>query len=217
MAIKLIITGATGFVGEGVLLECLENPHVSEVLLVNRRHSECKHPKIKELVIADFFLTEEYSNSLKGYDACFYCAGISSAGMNEKDYSYITYDTTIAFARSLLRLNEGITFCFISGSHTDSSENGKIMWARVKGRTENDLMKMPFKKEYNFRPGGMIPTAGQKNAKMMYRFIVKLISVVAPKRISTLKEVGQSMINATVKGYPKQILEIQDIKQLANN
>ncbi|MDB5210253.1 MAG: hypothetical protein JWQ30_1080 [Sediminibacterium sp.] len=215
MPIKIIITGATGFVGEGVLLECLQHADVDEVLMVNRKHVNLQHSKLKELIVPDFFTMDIYSEQLKGYDACFYCAGISSAGMNEKDYTHITYDTTIAFAKNLLKVNTGLTFCFISGSHTDSSEKGKIMWARVKGKTENALIGLPFKHEYNFRPGGMIPTAGQKNAKPLYKFIVKLMALLLPKRVSTLKEVGLAMINATLKGYPLQILEIKDIKELA--
>lgn len=213
--IKIIITGATGFVGEGVLLTCLESPHVSEIVMVNRRHFALEHPKLKELIVSDFFQTDQYSEKLKGYDTCFYCAGVSSLGMNEKDYSYITYETTIAFAESLLQQNEGISFCYISGSHADSSEEGKLMWARVKGKTENALMKMPFRKEYNFRPGGMVPTAGQKNAKASYKFLVKLMALLMPQRVSTIKEVGMAMINAALKGYRKRVLEITDIKELA--
>ena len=215
MAIKLILTGATGFVGEGVLLECLQNTHVSEILLINRRHFPLEHPKLKELIVPDFFQLDQYSESLKGYHACFYCAGKSVVGMSEKDYSYITYDTTIAFAAVLLQHNKEIIFCFVSGSHTDSAEKSKVMWARVKGKTENALMKMAFKEEYNFRPGGMIPTAGQKNAKKLYRFIVRLMAILLPARVSTLREVAQAMVNAAIKGYPKQILEVEDIKELA--
>ena len=215
MTIRIIITGATGFVGEGVLLECLEHPQISEVLMVNRKHFDLQHPKVRELIVSDFFQLDKFSHKLKYYDACFFCAGISSVGMNEKEYTHITYDTTMAFAKTVLQANEGLTFCFVSGSHTDSSEKGKIMWARVKGKTENALMKLPFKNEYNFRPGGMISTAGQRNAKPVYKFIVKLIAFISPKRVSTLREVGLAMINAVLKGSRKQTLEIHDIKELA--
>jgi hypothetical protein len=215
MNLKVIITGATGFVGEGVLLECLEHPDISEILMINRRPFNLKHPKLKELVAADFFQIDQYTDHLKGYDTCFYCAGISSAGMSEKDYTRITYDTTITFANTLLSVNPQLIFCFISGSHTDSSENGKVMWARVKGKTENALSKMPFKQVYHFRPGGMIPSAGQQNAKTWYRIVIKLMAILIPKQVNTLKQVGLAMINAALKGSDKQVLEVADIKMLA--
>lgn len=213
---KVIITGATGFVGEGVLLECLQNKSITEVLLINRRHYDLQHPKLREIIVTDFFQLDNFIDQLKNYDACFYCAGISSFRMNEKDYTFITYDTTLAFANSLLKANNDISFCFVSGSHTDSSGNGKIMWARVKGKTENALMQMPFKKQYNFRPAGMIPVEGQKNVKAIYKILVKTIQFFSPKSVSTLQQVGKVMINAATKGYSKKILEVEDINALAN-
>jgi len=213
--IKVIITGSTGMVGEGVLFECLQNEKVSEVLIVNRRHYEMSHPKLKELIAPDFFQLEKFSENIKGYDACFFCAGISSVGMKEDKYTRITYDTTLSFAKALLQANNNISFTFVSGSHTDSSEKGKLMWARVKGKTENDLMKLPFKAEYNFRPGGMLPFDGQKNWKALYKWIVKIIKAIAPKKVITMEELGKAMINAVTIGYSKQILEISDIKKLA--
>jgi nucleoside-diphosphate-sugar epimerase len=213
--IKVIITGATGMVGEGVLFECLQNPKVSEVLIINRKHYEINHPKFKELIVPDFFQLEKFAKNITGYDACFFCAGISSVGMKEDKFTKITYDTTLAFAKTLLAHNSNISFTYVSGSHTDSSEKGKIMWARVKGKTENDLMKLPFKSEYNFRPGGMLPFDGQKNWKAIYKIIVKIIKAFAPKIVITMEELGNAMINAVTIGYPKQILEIADIKELA--
>ena len=213
--IKVIITGSTGMVGEGVLFECLQNAKVSEVLIVNRRPYELSHPKLKELIVPDFFQLDQFAESIKGYDVCFFCAGISSVGMKEEKYTRITYDTTLAFAKTLLSHNNNMSFCYISGSHTDSSEKGRLMWARVKGRTENELVKLPLKGVYNFRPGGMLPFPGQKNWKAIYKFIVKMIKAVLPKRVVTMKELGRSMINAVTIGYPKHILEISDIKQLA--
>jgi nucleoside-diphosphate-sugar epimerase len=201
--IKVIITGATGMVGEGVLFECLHNPKVSDLLLINRRHYELQHPKLKELIVPDFFQLNQFAEKIKGYDACFFCAGVSSVGMKEDKYTRITYDTTMAFAKTLLAVNSSMVFTYVSGSHTDSSEKGKLMWARVKGRTENDLMKLPFKAEYNFRPGAMLPFAGQKNWKALYKFIVKIIKAVSPKNVLTMQEVGQAMINAVAVGYPK--------------
>ena len=213
---KVIITGATGMVGEGVLFECLQNLKVSEVLIINRKHYELRHPKLKELIVPDFFQLRKFATDIKGYDACFFCAGISSVGMKEDKFTRITYDTTIAFAKALLEVNNNMAFTYVSGSHTDSSEKGKLMWARVKGKTENDLARLPFKAEYNFRPGAMLPFPEQKNWKTFYKFIVKMIKVFSPKNILTMQEVGKAMINAVAIGYPKQILEIADIKQLAN-
>ncbi len=216
MKIKIIITGATGMVGEGVLLECLENDAVSKVLMVNRKPSPIKHSKLEELIVPNFMDLEPYTDALAGYDACFYCAGISSVGMDEAAYTHITFDTTINFANKLVDLNPNMVFSFVSGSHTDSSENGKIMWARVKGKTENALMKLPFKGAYNFRPGFMEPFKGQKNVRWFFKPIILIFPILFPKKSLTLKQVGQAMINTIVKGYSKQLLEIEDIKILAN-
>jgi nucleoside-diphosphate-sugar epimerase len=213
--IKVIITGSTGMVGEGVLFECLQNEKVSEVLIINRRHYEMNHPKLKELILPDFFQLSTFAEKIKNYDACFFCAGISSVGMKEDKYTTITYDTTLAFAKALLQANPDISFTYVSGSHTDSSEKGRIMWARVKGRTENDLAKLPFKSEYNFRPGGILPFDGQKNWKAIYKWIVKIIKAISPKKVITMEELGKAMINAVTIGYQKNILEIPDIKELA--
>jgi uncharacterized protein YbjT (DUF2867 family) len=213
--IKVIITGATGMVGEGVLFECLENKKVDEVLIINRKHYECHHPKLKELIIPDFFQLRNFSDNIQGYDACFFCAGISSVGMKEDKYRHITYDTTLSFAKTLLIYNPNMVFTYVSGSHTDSSEKGKLMWARVKGKTENDLMKLPFKAEYNFRPGVMLPFEEQKNWKSLYKFIAKAFKLFVPKKVLTIQEVGKAMINSVIVGYPKPVLEIDDIKELA--
>ncbi len=215
MGVKIIVTGATGYVGEGVLLTLLENPVISEVLMVNRRHSDLSHPKLKELIVSDFFQIGQSAVALTGYDACFYCAGISSLGMKENQYTLITYDTTMVFAEVLLKVSPHAVFCFVSGGHTDSSEKGKVMWARVKGRTENALMKLPFKAEYNFRPGGMLPAPGQKNVKGFYVFMAKAIRLFAPTLVLPIPVVAQAMINAVTKGCDRQILEVRDIRTLA--
>jgi uncharacterized protein YbjT (DUF2867 family) len=218
MEIKVIITGATGMVGEGVLFACLEHPDVKEVLIVSRKHYEAKHTKLKECIVSDFLNLNAYTEQLKGYNACFYCAGVSSVGMKEAEYSHITYDTTLHFAGKLAELNPGMVFTYVSGSLTDSSEKGSIMWARVKGRTENALMQLPFKKAYNFRPGFMKSTPGQKSIKMLYRIMMGLYPVLRllmPNQLLTLREVGLAMINCVLKGYPKQVLEIKDIRALA--
>jgi uncharacterized protein YbjT (DUF2867 family) len=213
--IKVIITGATGMVGEGVLFECLQNATVSEVLIINRKNYELSHPKLKELIVPDFFELNTFAEKIKGYDACFFCAGISSVGMNEDKYTRITYDTTLAFAKVLLQYNPNMVFTYVSGSHTDSSEKGRIMWARVKGKTENDLAKLGFKAEYNFRPGVMLPFAGQRNWSSVYKFIGKVLKVISPKSVLTISEVGKAMINCVTKGYNKNVLEISDIKKAA--
>ena len=218
MGIKVIITGATGMVGEGVLLTCLEHPAVEKVLTVSRKPYPLSHAKLKELLIPDFLQLETVENQLAGYDACFFCAGVSAVGMKEADYRRITFDTTLHFADTLVRLNPGMVFNYVSGQSTDSTEKGRMMWARVKGATENALMKLPFKDVYNFRPGLMKPLPGQKNLKPMFRILSALYPVlhgIFPNSSSTLKEVGLAMINSVTIGYEKPILEVRDIKQLA--
>jgi uncharacterized protein YbjT (DUF2867 family) len=221
MDIKVIITGATGLVGEGVLFECLDHADVKEVLIVGRKpYTGKKHEKLKECIVADFFNLESFYEQLSGYDACLYCAGVSSRGMNEQDYSRVTFDTPMHFANTLLKLNPDMVFSHVSGGHSDSSENGKIMWARVKGRTENALLRLPFKAVYNFRPGFMKPTNGQKNIKSYYKIISSMYPVLRlllPAQVCTMQEVGLAMINSVIKGYTKHILEIADIKRLAQS
>lgn len=215
MPINVIITGATGMVGEGVLLECLQNKEVNEILLVSRRHYPLSHPKLKELLVPDFFAIEKHRGELQGYDGCFFCAGISSVGMSEADYTRITYDTTMHFARTLAAINPAMVFDYVSGSHTDGSERGRLMWARVKGKTENDLMKLPFRGQYNFRPGFMKPVGGQKNVKWFFKPVIWIFPRLFPSLSLTLHEVGKAMINTVTKGYSKGVLEIPDIKGLA--
>jgi uncharacterized protein YbjT (DUF2867 family) len=215
MSFKVIITGATGMVGEGVLLECLQNKKVSEVLIISRKHYEMQHPKLKELIVPDFIQLKDFTENIKGYDACFFCAGISSVGMKEDKFTSITYDTTLAFAKAVLAVNSNLCFCYVSGKSTDSTEKGNVMWARVKGKTENDLMKLGFAKQFNFRPGAMLPFPGQKNWNTIYKWIGQLIQVFAPSSILTMHEVGVAMINCIRTEYPKQVLEIPDIKKLA--
>jgi len=220
MKIKVIITGATGMVGEGVLLECLAHPQVEQVLMVNRRPYPMQHPKLKECIVPDFFSLDAVAGQLTGYDGCLYCAGISSRGMKEAEYSRITYDTPLYFAQRLAGLNPGMIFSHISGSHTDSSEKGKIMWARVKGKTENDLVKLPFKQVFNFRPGIVKPTKGLKNTLRFYKYLGWLfpfINLFFSKHICTLRELGLAMIYAATKGYNKQILEVKDIVALSKS
>jgi uncharacterized protein YbjT (DUF2867 family) len=217
MKIKAIITGATGMVGEGVLLECLDDPEVEQVLIINRKPSGRSHPKLREIVHSDFFALEPIERDLRGYNACFFCLGISSLGIGREEYRHITFDLTLNTAQTLSRLNPDMTFCYVTGAGTDSSEKGRVAWARVKGATENALLRL-FKNAYMFRPGFMKASPGQKNLKSWYKYIEWLYPLgrrLYPGGFCTLREVGQAMINAAAKGYPKQILEVQDIVALA--
>jgi hypothetical protein len=217
MKIKAILTGATGMVGEGVLHECLEHADVEEILVVGRRTCGITHPKLKEIIHPDFYYFASIENQLAGYDACFFCLGISSIGMKEAEFYKPTYLLTMNFATTLVNRNPGMTFCYVSGAGTDSSEKGRTMWARVKGKTENDLMKLPFKRVYNFRPGIIQPSKGLKNTLSFYKYLGWLIPVIrlfSRKAIVKLKELGLAMITAVTKGYEKQIIEVKDIHAL---
>jgi hypothetical protein len=216
--IKVIITGATGMVGEGVLHECLQHPAVEEVLIVSRKPYGLSHPKLKEVIHTDFFNLSSIEDQLTGYNACLFCLGVSSAGMKEKEYYHMTYGLTMHFAETLSKKNTNMTFCYISGAGTDSTEKGKLMWARVKGKTENDLRKLSFKNVYNFRPGVIQPTKGLKNTLSLYNYLgwlLPLIRLVAPKYICSLKDLGTAMINASLIGYKTSVLEVSDILELA--
>ena len=218
--IKAILTGATGMVGEGVLHESLQHSAVETVLVIGRRPCGITHPKLKEIIHADFHNLSAIENELSRYNACFFCLGVSSVGMKEPEYTHLTYKLTMHVAETLVKLNSNMTFCYISGASTDSSEKGKMMWARVKGKTENDLMKLPFQKVYNFRPGILEPTKGLKNTLPYYKYfmwLLPVIRVIAPNYISSLKSIGLAMINAVTKGYEKQILEVKDINTLAKS
>lgn len=210
-----MLTGATGMVGEGVLLHCLQSDEVSEVLMINRKPSKLSHPKLRELLVADFNKLQAHREKLPGYDACYYCAGVSSIGKTEADYTQITYDTTLNFAKILLNINSDMVFTFVSGAQTNA--DGPLMWQKVKGRTEDDLANAGFKAEYNFRPGFMKPIQGQKNIRWFFKPFIALLPYLIPAKTITLNELGQAMINATVKGYNKKTLEISDIKLLAKN
>lgn len=214
--LKIIVTGATGMVGEGVLLECLNNPKVSHILSVSRKPSGLQHPKLKEILVADFMQLTDDEKQLAGYDACFYCMGISSLGLDEKTYTHITYDTTLHFAGILNKLNPGLVFNFVSGKHTDSSEQGKVMWARVKGKTENALSRMFPNRQHNFRPGIMKPLKEQKNLKGYNRYVRILYPILSPFYPScSIQAIGKAMINVSLKGHTGNILEVSDIKALA--
>jgi hypothetical protein len=214
MKLHLILTGATGMVGEGVLLEALSHPDVERVLVIVRRPSGMSHPKLKEIVHGAFYDLSAIENELVGYNACFFCLGVSSIGMKEEDYRHVTYDLTMSVAKTLSKMNADMTFCYISGKGTDSSEQGRLMWARVKGKTENDLMKLPFKRVYAFRPGMLRATEGMKNTLKYYKYIgwlYPLLRFLYPSGVSTLKELGRAMIYVSMHGFDKPILDVKDI------
>jgi len=215
--IAVIITGATGMVGEGVMLECLENAAVEQVLIVNRKPYGMTHAKLKEIVVADFMQLDGIRDELNGYDACFYCAGVSSLGKSEEEYTHVTYDVTMNFAKTLMAVSPEMVFIFVTGAHTDGSEKGKLMWARVKGRTENALTRLGFRGAYNFRPGFMRPVKGQRNVNKYYWLIgwtYPILRTLTPTYVSTLRDVAVAMILCVAQGYPKQVLEIRDINSL---
>ena len=211
---KIILTGATGMVGEGVLLECLATEDVDKLLVLGRKPCGHEHPKLEEMLVADF-LELEPSERLRGYDACFYCAGVSSVGMSEADYTRVTFDTAVHVAKVVA--DERMVFVHVSGASTDGTEQGRIMWARVKGRAENALAKLPFKAVYNFRPGLMKPVKGQKNLKTSYRIglvFLPVLRLIFP--MLTLSEVARAMLNCVRRGAPKTVLEVADIRALAS-
>jgi uncharacterized protein YbjT (DUF2867 family) len=217
MKLKVIITGSTGMVGKGVLLECIDSPEVEQLLLINRSPVGITHPKLKEIIHKDFFDWSAIRGQLKGYNACFFCMGVSSVGMKEPDYTRMTYDLTLGLAREVLALNDDMTFCYVSGAGTDSTEQGRMMWARVKGKTENDLLALGFKDAYMFRPGFIQPMRGIKSKTALYQGIYNVISPFygllrrLPKYVTTTVIIGKAMIRVALDGYEKKVLESVDI------
>lgn len=219
MKIRAIIFGATGMVGEGVLHQALKHSDVDSVLVIGRKASGVKDSKLKEIIHNDFFDYSAIESQLKGYNACYFCLGVSSLGMKEDDYTRITFDLTMKAGEVLAKLNPDITFCYVSGAGTDSTEKGKIMWARVKGRTENELMKLGFKAVYLFRPGYIKPIKGLKNAYKISRVIAviyPLLEAILPKYVCTLEDLGNAMIRVVQEGYSKPFIENIDIKMLGD-
>jgi len=216
--IRAIITGATGMVGEGVLHECLQHPQVEAVLVINRKPLGLTHPKLKELVHSDFYDFAAIENQLSGYNACFFCLGVTSVGKKEPEYYKLTYDLTLHVAQTLSSLNKDMTFCYVSGAGTDSTEKGKLMWARVKGKTENDLFKLPFKQVFAFRPGIIKPTLGLKYTHFFYKllgWVFPIIKVFSKTGFCTLEELGLAMIYVAHSTYPNNKVEVKDIIELA--
>jgi uncharacterized protein YbjT (DUF2867 family) len=219
---KVVLFGASGMVGQGVLRECLLDPEVSAVLSIVRRASPTAEPKLRQLVHTDFTNYGAIEPELAGYDACFFCLGVSSAGMSEADYSRVTYDFTLRAAEALLRQNPSLTFVYVSGASTDSSEQGRTMWARVKGKTENALLALPFKAAYMFRPGLIQPLHGVTSRTPLYRALytvlaplVPLLKAIFPKQITTTERIGRAMLNAVRQAPSQRIFESTDINALA--
>ncbi len=209
-------------VGQGVLRECLLDPTVESVLSIGRRPSGQRHPKLREVVRGDLADLAPVEDRMGGYDACFFCLGVSSVGMTEDDYRRVTHDLTIGVAQVLSRLNPEMTFIYVSGAGTDSTEHGPVMWARVKGRTENALLRMPFKAAYMFRPGIIRPLHGARSKTRSYRVIYALMApflllaaAIAPDSVTTTEKVGRAMIHAAQHGAPKALLGTREINRLA--
>ncbi|QHS58572.1 NAD-dependent epimerase/dehydratase family protein [Chitinophaga agri] len=217
MKIRAIITGATGMVGEGVLLKCLESADVESVLVINRKPCGVTHPKLKEIIHKDFMNVEPIRSQLSNYNACYFCLGVSSVGMDKDTYYQMTYTLTMHVARVLSELNTDMTFCYVSGGGTDSTEKGRQHWARVKGKTENDLMQLPFKAVYAFRPGFIKKVKGQKNVHPFYRYINWVFPVgrlIYAPAFCKMEELARAMMQVTLRGYEKNVLEGRDIIEM---
>lgn len=219
MGLKIIITGTTGMVGEGVMQRCLENPRVEKVLAISRKPNAHQHPKLEEIIHSDFSDLVAIESQLTGYDACFFCAGISSVGISKEQYEQITHDLTLSFAATLAKLNPGMTFTYVSGQGTDGTESGKSHWARVKGKTENDLRKLPFKSVFAYRPGMMKPLPGALHVISYYKYFAWIYPIgrmFLSNSFNTLAEVGDSMLFVSSNKYEGFVLEGKEITETAN-
>lgn len=219
---KVVVFGASGMVGQGVLRECLLDPEIDVVLAVGRSPTGRPHAKVREILHEDLFALSSVEADLAGLDACFFCLGTSAAGMSESDYMRVNYDLPLAVARTLVRLNPAMTFIYVSGAGTDSTEKGRSMWARVKGKTENALLALPFKAAYMFRPGYIQPLHGIRSKTGWYRimyaslgWLYPMIKVLAPTMATTTEQLGRAMIAAAKHGAPRPVLEGRDINALA--
>jgi hypothetical protein len=216
--IRTIITGTTGMVGEGVLYECLQHPAVEAVLVINRKPCGYEHAKLKEIIYADFLDFSPIEAELAGYNACFFCLGVSSVGMDKEQYYRMTYTLTLHVAETLSRLNQNMTFCYVSGAGTNTSEKGGSNWSRVKGKTEIDLMKLPFAQVFNFRPGFIKATPGLKYTNSLYKYVSWLYPIgraLFPGGFCTLKELGLAMIHTLSYQNQRKAVEVKEIVAMA--
>jgi uncharacterized protein YbjT (DUF2867 family) len=217
---KVILFGATGMVGQGVLRECLVDPSVERVLAVGRSPTGQRDAKLHEVLHDNFFDFSAIESDLIGYDSCFFCLGVSSVGMDAERYRHLTYDLTMAAATTLAKLNPGMVFTYVTGRGTDSTEQGPRMWARVKGKTENDLLKLPFKAAYMFRPAGIQPLHGVRSKTAWVQAIYVVASPLltrlartSPHYMTTTERVGRAMISVARNGFPRPVLESEDINR----
>jgi uncharacterized protein YbjT (DUF2867 family) len=220
--VRVVLFGATGMIGQGVLRECLLAGDVEAVLAIGRSVTGVQHPKLREIVHADLWHYASIEEQLRGFDACFFCLGVTSAGMSETDYSRVTYGITMAAAETLCRLNPNMTFVFVSGAGADSTEQGRLMWARVKGKTENAIFRLPFKASFAFRPGVVQPVHGERSRTTAYRVLyaitkplLPLLRRVWPGQILTTEQFGRAMLHVVRQGAPKRVLESSDINGLS--
>ena len=218
---KILLFGATGMVGAGVLRECLRDERVEQVLSISRQASRIFHPKLEEILHRDFFEYGELAARFADRDACFFCLGVSSAGMQEAAYRRLTYDLTLAVARALAAANPGAIFCYVSGAGTDTSEQGRMMWARVKGATENALLRLPFRAAYMFRPGYIQPLEGVRSKTALYQSFYTALAWLypllrrLPRYVTSTVALGRAMIEVAERGYPRPILESVEINRVA--
>lgn len=217
---RVLITGASGMVGSAVLLECLASKDISQVVAVSRTPIKMQHEKLHQIIHEDFFDLTSIKPQLVDFDACYFCLGVSAAGMSEQQYHSVTYDLTLNFAKTLVEQNPQMTFCYVTGAGTDSSEQGRVMWARVKGKTENALMALPFKQAFMFRPAFIRPLKGIQSKTKLYNYSLKLFSPFFglltrfPRFATTSVQLGQAMVKVTQQGYKTAILESIDINSL---
>ena len=217
--LSVLVTGSTGMVGEGVLQVCLQHPSDEKVVALNRRSVGFSHPKLTEILLPDFHQLKTVESQLKGLDACFHCMGISSIGTDEATYKDITYTLSILLGETMSRLNPGSVFCYLSGAGTDATETSKLSWARLKGRTENELMRMPFKAMYRYRPGFIKPLPGATHVQAFYKYVNWMFPIgkaLFPDGFSSIEEIGRSMIQVALKEDESKLLAGKDIRRLSD-
>ena len=218
--LKVLVTGSTGMVGEGVLQVCLQHPAVDKVIALNRRSVGFSHPKLTEILLPDFHQLRTVEDQFKGLDACYHCMGVSSIGTDETTYKGITYTLSILLGETMSRLNPGSVFCYLSGAGTDATETSKLSWARLKGRTENELSRMPFRGFYRYRPGFIKPLPGAMHVQAFYKYVNWFFPIgkaLFPDGFSTIEEIGLSMIRVTLKEDEQKTLAGKDIRRIATS